>query len=558
MGSRRRTDNVDPTENDDISSLKRAESDLRERELALARTNELLQLVLDTIPVRVFWKDVDLRYLGCNRLFAQDSGLGGPDELIGLDDFAMGWRDQAEAYRADDASVIEGGTSRVNYEEPQTTPDGEQIWLRTSKLPLRDLDGTIIGVLGTYEDITEEKRREERERQLQTEVQHNQKLESLGVLAGGIAHDFNNILTGILGQADLVLADLSPVSPVCARLEAIQSAATSASDLCRQMLAYSGKGRFVIAPLNLSEVVLEMRDMLEAVASKKVTLRFDLASELPAVNADASQLQQIILNLVLNASEAIGNEMGVVGVHTGIIECDPEYINTTLMDHDLSPGRYVTLEVTDTGCGMDKVTAERMFEPFFSSKFTGRGLGLSAVQGIVCGHKGAIKTYSEPGRGTTMKVLLPASPLPSKSLSKPEDTVRGWRGTGTVLVVDDEPVVREVAQGMLERAGLKVLTAEDGREALVVFGNHADEIDCVILDLTMPHLDGEETFRELRRIRPDVAVILASGYNQQDVTQRFTGKGLAGFLQKPFRLETLTEMVKAILDPEDEPHGRGH
>jgi two-component system cell cycle sensor histidine kinase/response regulator CckA len=558
MGGRRRADNVDPTETDDSSSLKRAESDLRERELALARTNELLQLVLDTIPVRVFWKDLDLRYLGCNRLFAQDSGLTGPDDLIGLDDFAMGWRDQAEAYRADDAAVIEGGTSRVNYEEPQTTPDGEQIWLRTSKLPLRDLDGTIIGVLGTYEDITEEKRREERERQLQTEVQHNQKLESLGVLAGGIAHDFNNILTGILGQADLVLADLPPVSPVSARLEAIQFAATSASDLCRQMLAYSGKGRFVIAPLDLSEVVLEMRDMLEAVVSKKVTLRFDLASELPAVNADASQLQQIILNFVLNASEAIDNGMGVVGVHTGIIECDPESINTTFMDHDLSPGRYVTLEVTDTGCGMDKVTKERMFEPFFSSKFTGRGLGLSAVQGIVRGHKGAIETYSEPGRGTTMKVLLPASPLPSKSLSKPEDTARGWRGTGTVLVVDDESVVREVAQGMLERAGLNVLTAEDGREALVVFGNHADEINCVILDLTMPHLDGEETFRELRRIRPDVAVILASGYNQQDVTQRFTGKGLAGFLQKPFRLESLTEMVEAILDPKDEPRGRGH
>jgi len=551
MGGRRRTDKVDPAENVEGSSLKRAEIDLRERELALARSNELLQLVLDTIPVRVFWKDRDLRYLGCNRLFAQDSGLAGPDHLIGLDDFAMGWRDQAEAYRADDAAVIESGTARVNYEEPQTTPSGQQIWLRTSKLPLRDLDGTIIGVLGTYEDITEEKRREERERQLQTEVQHNQKLESLGVLAGGIAHDFNNILTGILGQADLVLADLSPVSPACSRLKSIQSAATAASDLCRQMLAYSGKGRFVVAPLDLSEVVLEMRDMLEAVVSKKVTLRFDLATELPAVNADASQLQQIILNLVLNASEAVDKGIGVVGVHTGVMDCDPEYIKTTLSEPDLAPGRYVTLEVTDTGCGMEKATAERMFEPFFTSKFTGRGLGLSAVLGIVRGHKGAIKTYSESGSGTTMKVLLPASPLPSKSLSKPEDAVRGWRGTGTVLIVDDEPIVREVAQGMLERAGLKVLTAEDGRDALVVFGDHADEIDCVILDLTMPHLDGEETFRELRRIRADVAVILASGYNQQDVTQRFTGKGLAGFLQKPFRLESLTEMVKSILDSKD-------
>ncbi len=558
MGGRRITDKVDPAENVEGSSLKRAEIDLRERELALGRSNELLQLVLDTIPVRVFWKDLDLRYLGCNRLFAQDSGLAGPEHLLGLDDYSMGWRDQADAYRADDRAVIESGTARVNYEEPQTTPSGKQIWLRTSKLPLRDLDGTIIGVLGTYEDITEEKLREERELQLQTEVQHNQKLESLGVLAGGIAHDFNNILTGILGQADLVLADLSPASPECARLEAIRSAATSASDLCRQMLAYSGKGRFVVAPLDLSEVVLEMRDILDAVVSKKVTLRFDLATDLPAVNADASQLQQIILNLVLNASEAIDKGIGVVGVHTGVIECDSEYIETTFSDHDLSPGKYVTLEVSDTGCGMDKATTQRVFEPFFTSKFTGRGLGLSAVLGIVRGHKGAIRTYSEVGRGTTMKVLLPASPLPSKPLSKTEDSVRSWRGTGTVLIVDDEPVVREVAQGMLERAGLTVLTAEDGREALVVFGDHSDEIDCVILDLTMPHLDGEETFCELRKVRPDVAVILASGYNQQDVTQRFTGKGLAGFLQKPFRLESLTEMVKAILDPEDASFGPDH
>jgi len=555
MGGRRRSDIVDPTEVDDDSSLKRAEIDLRERELALARTNELLQLVLDTIPVRVFWKDLDLRYLGCNRLFAQDSGLTGPEHLLGLDDFAMGWQDQADAYRADDRAVIESGTARVNYEETQTTPSGEQIWLRTSKLPLRDLDGTIIGVLGTYEDITEEKRGEERERQLQTEIQHNQKLESLGVLAGGIAHDFNNILTGILGQADLVLADLPPVSPVAGRLVAIQSAATSAGDLCRQMLAYSGKGRFVVAPLDLSEVVLEMREMLEAVVSKKVTLRFDLATALPSVNADVSQLQQIVLNLVLNASESIDKGMGVVGIHTGSIECDSEYIKTTLANHDLAPGRYVTLEVTDPGCGMDKATMERMFEPFFTSKFTGRGLGLSAVLGIVRGHSGVVKAQSEPGRGTTMKVLLPASTLPPKSLSKPDDTKRSWCGTGTVLIVDDEPVVREVAQGMLERAGLKVMTAEDGREALVVFGDHSDEIDCVILDLTMPHLDGEETFRELREIRPDLAVILASGYNQQDVTQRFTGKGLAGFLQKPFRLESLTEMVKAILDPEDASFG---
>jgi len=542
----------------DVSSLKRAERELRERELTVARTNELLQLVLDTIPVRVFWKDLELRYLGCNSLFAKDSGLASPEMLFGLDDYAMGWRDQADIYRADDRAVIESGESRVNYEEPQTTPDWQQIWLRTSKLPLRDLDETIIGVLGTYEDITQEKLGEERERRLQAEVQRAQKLESLGVLAGGIAHDFNNILTGILGQTDLVLADLPPVSPVRTKVEAIQSAATSAADLCRQMLAYSGKGRFVMAPLDLSEIVREMRDMLDTAVSKKVSLRLDLATDIPAVNADASQMQQIILNLVVNASEAIGEANGAVGVRTGLIECDAEYLKTNFSDNDLPPDRYVTLEVTDTGCGMEPETMDRIFEPFFTSKFTGRGLGLAAVLGIIHGHRGAIRTDSKPGRGTTMKVLLPASPRPSVSPSKPESTASNWRGTGTVLIVDDEPTVLEVAKEMLERAGLEVMTAEDGREALAIFKECAEEIDCVILDLTMPHLDGEETFRELRRIRSDVEVILTSGYNKQDVTQRFAGKGVAGFIQKPFRLESLTEKVRAILVPQGdstEPDG---
>jgi CheY-like chemotaxis protein len=263
-------------------------------------------------------------------------------------------------------------------------------------------------------------------------------------------------------------------------------------------------------------------------------------------------MQQIILNLVVNASEAIGDAIGAVGVHIGLIECDAEYLKTNFSDHDLPPGRYVTLEVTDTGCGMDPETLDRIFEPFFTSKFTGRGLGLAAVLGIIHGHRGAIRTYSEPGRGTTMKVLLPASPRPSASPSKPESTAGNWRGTGTVLIVDDEPTVLEVAKDMLERAGLDVMTAEDGREALAIFKECAEEIDCVILDLTMPHLDGEETFRELRRIRSDVEVILASGYNKQDVTQRFAGKGVAGFIQKPFRLESLTEKVRAILAPQEE------
>ena len=527
----------------------------RQQARDLRAAQKMLELVLDNIPVRVFWKDLDCVYLGCNVLFAQDAGLERPDQIVGRTDFDLGWAEQAELYRADDQAVMHSNTPKLGYEEPQTTPDGDRIWLRTSKTPLHDLDGGVIGVLGTYEDITASKRAEEEQRELERQIQHAQKLESLGILAGGIAHDFNNLLVAVLGHADLALAELPPAAGGYEHVEDIRTAAKRARELTGQMLAYSGKGRFVIASLQLGDVVTEMGHLLETAIPKKVSLRYTLAEELPPVEADVAQLRQVVMNLVTNAAEAIGDGGGLISLTTGFQHASAEYLESAYLKsahlyQPLPEGEYVYLEVSDDGCGMDAETCERLFEPFFTTKFQGRGLGLAAVLGIVRGHQGTIKVYSEPGKGTSIKVLLPSG---AGETIEPVEVDAGAIADvpmqGTVLVIDDERSVLKVARLMLHRCGLEALTARDGVEALDVYREHHEKIVAVLLDMTMPRMDGEETFRELRTIDPDVHVILTSGYNEQDATSHFVGKGLAGFIQKPFTLRGLEAKLRETLRP---------
>jgi signal transduction histidine kinase/CheY-like chemotaxis protein len=384
-------------------------------------------------------------------------------------------------------------------------------------------------------EIAERKHAEEDRAKLELQIRHAQKLESLGVLAGGIAHDFNNLLVGILGYADLAREEIPHTSPVRGRIDGIVNAAKRAADLARQMLAYSGKGRFVVQPVNLNTVIEEMGRLIEVSISKRVVIKYDLANELPATCGDASQIGQVILNLITNAAEAIGDRSGVIGISTGVTTCDQRYLKDTYVPETLPNGIYLYVEVADTGCGMDKETCDRVFDPFFSTKFTGRGLGLAAVLGIVRGHKGTIKVYSEPGRGTTFKVLFPTTEEIAEAKSRDAIETASLRGEGTVLVVDDEETVRTVAKDMLQKAGFEVLTAADGVEAIEVFKQFEKSIVCVVLDLTMPRMNGEETFRILKQINPQIPVILSSGYNEQEILTRFIGKGLAGFLQKPFR-----------------------
>ena len=392
-------------------------------------------------------------------------------------------------------------------------------------------------------DITERKRLEQEKLEMERRLLHAQKLESLGILAGGIAHDFNNILAGIMGYADLSLVELPVSEPVRANIEIIKKSVRRAADLTRQMLAYSGKGKFIVEPVSLSLVVKEMRAMLEMSISKKATLNCNLASDLPMIEADASQIHQIILNLVINASEALGEDSGVIAVSTDTIQCSGTDC-AALGGDDLREGLYVRLEVSDTGCGMDEQTLAKIFDPFFTTKFTGRGLGLAAVHGILRGHKGGIRVTSKPGQGTTFQVLFPAIETSAPVAAAESIPAKPWRGTGTVLVVDDEEIVRSLAKRMVEVAGFSVLTANDGEEAVRLYHEHQDEIACVLLDLTMPKMGGEETFRMICQISPGVRVILSSGYSEETATGRFAGLGLAGFIQKPYQLDTMIATLR--------------
>jgi PAS domain S-box-containing protein len=401
---------------------------------------------------------------------------------------------------------------------------------------------------GLIQDLTDLKRAESDRRRLEQQVMQAQKLESLGVLAGGIAHDFNNLLTSILGNADLALSDLHSTSPVRTYLEDIETVSRRAADLCRQMLAYSGKGRFVIQSISLNLLVNEMVHLLSVSISKKAIIKYDLHDDLPPILADATQVRQVVMNLITNASEAIGNRSGFITLASGAMDCDDKYLSTVVGDCGLHlPGQYVYLEVADTGIGMDRDTIERIFDPFFTTKFTGRGLGLAAVLGIVRGHKGALKVTSEKGKGTKFRVLFPAHREPTHPPEEKSVQADAWKGQGLVLLVDDEETIRSMGRHLLERAGFEVVTANDGREAIERFESHKDEIVLVILDMMMPHVDGEACYRELRSIDPHVKIIMTSGYNEQDVVSRFEGSALAGFVQKPYKSGDLLPVIQTAL-----------
>ena len=425
-------------------------------------------------------------------------------------------------------------------------PNGD---VRTTSVNARVVTADEDGkprIATSIRDITEQKRAAAEHEKLEQQIQHTQKLESLGVLAGGIAHDFNNLLTGIVGSADLAGLTLTGDHPAQGHLSIVREASQRATELCQQMLAYSGRSSFKVESVNLSRMAAKMGGLLRVSVSKQVQLALHLADDLPAVEADAVQVRQILLNLVVNASEAMGEQGGQLEVTTNVRQCTPADLDSPYVDYALPGGEYVFLRVSDTGCGMDQETLARLFDPFFSTKFAGRGLGLAAVLGIVRGHSGSIRVDSAVGRGTTFEVLLPASDRRTAPSSRPSQCAN-WCGRGRVLLVDDETHVREVGALMLEQLGFKVHAVDGGRSAIAAFREDADAFSLAIVDVTMPDMNGGQVFRELRKIRPDMKVVLASGHSQQEITAQFSGEGLAGILQKPFTLETLRNKLEAAL-----------
>jgi PAS domain S-box-containing protein len=402
--------------------------------------------------------------------------------------------------------------------------------------PVIGEDGQVDEWVGMVSDIEDRKKLEE-------QLRHTAKLESLGILAGGIAHDFNNLLTGIMGNASQAIEVFEPRNPADAGLlKNILAASERAAHLTRQMLAYSGKGSFQVKETDLSEMVRGISALLQSSVPRSVHLRLELKDELPCIEADQGQLQQVVMNLIINGAEAIPEGTnGSVAVTTAEQMVDEEYARNFDSTYSLRPGRYVALEVHDSGVGMSEETRRRIFDPFFTTKVHGRGLGLSAVLGIVRGHKGALRVYSEPGRGTTFKVLFPATEG-KVEVAQPQREIGRAEGVGTILVVDDEEMILGTIRAILTRRGFQVATAGEGMAAIETLRS-TPEISLVILDLTMPKMSGEETLRGLRGIRPTIPVILTSGYNQVEATRKFVGKGLACFLQKPFTVAQLMEAV---------------
>jgi PAS domain S-box-containing protein len=435
---------------------------------------------------------------------------------------------------------IHRGERVEHFETVRRRKNGDLIEVSLTISPIRDDSGRIVAASHVARDITERK-------QLEEQLLQTQKLESLGVLAGGIAHDFNNLLTGILGNASLALETVSTSNPARGLLDEVIHASERAAHLTRQLLAYAGKGQFVIEPISLSGLVREIGGLIQTSISKNVQLRYELRDDVPQIMADSSQLQQLVMNLVINGAEAIGPDgSGTVLVSTAAQNVDEHYLLSTVGESSgLTTGTYVSLEVHDTGSGMDEATLARIFDPFFTTKFTGRGLGLAAVQGIVRGHKGAMKVYSSPGKGTTFKVLFPA--IEDTAALKPSAPVYVSGTDELILVVDDEEVIRRTAKSMLERYGYTVIVAEDGKEGLELFRTVAEKVAAVLLDMTMPVMSGEETFRRLTAIKPDLRVILSSGYNEVEAVRRFSGKGLAGFIQKPYTAQALVEKIRSVL-----------
>jgi PAS domain S-box-containing protein len=518
---------------EDITERKRAEEE--------ARANRtLLQTVFNLLPLWVFVKDTQRRFLMVNRQMAEDYALAAnvhPGALIDLG-ATITEEERSAIYRIDQR-VLDTGQLVEVPEVQITLPRGGTRLFRTVRMPLRDAAGAVVGIVGIAEDITERRRTEQA-------IQQAQKLESLGVLAGGIAHDFNNLLVSILGNASLGLLSLPPDSPALPPIRQIETAGQRAAELCRQMLAYSGKGSFEISSVNLNALIEEMTQLLHVSLARSIALRYDFDPHLPSVEVDATQIRQVVMNLVMNAAEAIGEKPGTIRVTTRVVHADRALLRGFIHGEGQPEGDYVCLEVVDSGGGIAPEMLGRIFDPFFTTKFTGRGLGLAAVLGIVRGHEGALQVLSEPDRGATFRLLLPAQTAPAQHDAPPEPEP-AWQGHGMALVVDDQPEVRDVLTRMLEVLGFEVLACSNGQAALDLLAERARAVRVVFLDMAMPGLSGEQTLRRLHERHPHLPVVMVSGNSELDLRGDLSALGARTLLQKPFTFKVLSERLRAVL-----------
>lgn len=536
----------------DISAQRKAESE-RDRSLEALKANRAHMVsLMNSAEKFVLYRLATIP----DDPFAGEVVLVSPSirEVMGVDDpqnFSSWFAnihpdDQA---RVVDANRLSSETGAPFDEEMRINhPKKNEVrWIRAISMPIADENGTPLYFNGLIVDITNERRAEEYKRQIQRKLQQSQRLESLGTLAGGIAHDFNNYLVGILGNSDIALELMRRESPARQPVENIATAAQRAADLTNELLAYSGRGNFDIGVTSLNDIVTDMASILKPAISKKAQLDLDLAASLPDIQVDISQIRQVIMNLMMNASDALADEPGTIRVTSSDVVVEASDLQTYGLPKSCQGGRYVRLAVTDTGCGMDTKTMARIYDPFFTSKSSGRGLGLAAVRSIIQGHLGEIHVASTPGHGSRFSVFLPVAEQTDAKQTKNATQATGlFHESQTILVVDDEDLVRNVAAKMLEVNGHQVLTAVDGRDALEVFTARCNEIDAVLLDMNMPKMSGHDTFKALRKLRHDLPVVFSTGYHEQDLMHLLDTETGVEFIQKPYRLSKLLEKFHAI------------
>ncbi|MBU5614212.1 hybrid sensor histidine kinase/response regulator [Geomonas azotofigens] len=511
---------------------------------ALSRGKREWELTFDAVPDLIFITDTQHTITRANRAMADRLGMR-PSELPGRKCYDL----FHEIGQAPDTCPFlkllqEGEAPNVEMEEQHLGG-----FFEISVSPLYNELGEITACVHVARDVTERKKAEEYRLALEQQLQQTQRLESLGVLSGGIAHDFNNILTIILGHC--AMARTASSDQVKQHLEQIELAGNRAADLCRQMLNYAGKSPLVQTEIDLSVQVREVVSMLQPAFKKKVSFRYLIEPDIPLIKGDQGQVQQIIMNLVVNAVEAIGDRKGTVGIALSEHPIGADEADRDVFGNQIPPGSYVCLEVNDDGCGMSDETRQRLFEPFFTTKFTGRGLGMSATMGIIKGHSGALQLASAPGAGSTFKIFFPTCPatdLPRGAVSDakpPRPSLEPLQGT--ILLVDDEPELRQLGTVLLNGLGLRVMTARNGREALDVYRQHSQEIDLVLMDLTMPEMDGVEAYQELRRETTSLPILFCSGYGKKEVSPFIDSDPRAAFLAKPYHPGLMRESLARLL-----------